>query len=174
MQLSWIGSGKGHQFGNRSHRQFRIDGKTDDVVSSDRDRREVLHRIEGHAFVKVHIGCHQRIGADHQCVAIRDGARDHGGAEIAAGARPIVDDHRLAPHRLQPLAQRAGQKIAGSARRLRHQQRHRARRVILPQRRRELAQGRQRQHAAQQAAEMRCHCCTPGVSMAGHYRTSEA
>ena len=63
----------------------------------------------------MHVRRHHRVGADHQGVAVGRGAGDRGGADIAAGAGPVLQHERLAERGLHPILDRADDRIAGAA-----------------------------------------------------------
>jgi hypothetical protein len=56
-----------------------------------------------------------RVGAHHQRVAVGWRRRDGGSAELAAGARPVVDDDRLLQDLLQLGAKAARGEVGGAA-----------------------------------------------------------
>ena len=70
-----------------------------------------------------------RLGRE-QGVAVGLGRRDVGGAERAAGARPVLDDHRLAPALRQPVGQDARDHVGPAGRRRRDDDPHGAVRVV--------------------------------------------
>ena len=110
LHLAGIGLSIGDQLGHRLHRQFGVHRDDDDVGASIGDRCEILHRVERHAFVEMHIRGHHRVGADHQRRAVGRGAGDRGGADVAAGAGPVFDHDRLAKRRLQPVHDARGRR----------------------------------------------------------------
>ena len=70
-------------------------------------------------------------GDGQQGVAVGIGFGDDLGADIAAGAGAVVDDDRLAPFARQPIGDDARHDIGGAAGGKRHDEFHRARRIIL-------------------------------------------
>ena len=93
------------------------------------------HRVEWRVFVEKDIAGHDGVGADHQRVAVTRRARDIGGSDIAAHARPVVDDDGLAPSGVEPFCHGAGEQIAGRARRIADHDGDRPRGIILRHRR---------------------------------------
>lgn len=58
------------------------------------DRCDVVDEIEVELFIERLINS-IRGGDEEQCVAIRWRSHDHFGADITAGARPVLDDESL-------------------------------------------------------------------------------
>ncbi len=66
-----------------------------------------------------------------QRVAVGIGLGDDFGADIAAGAGVVLDDHRLPPFARQPIGDDARHDVGGAAGRKRHHDLDRVRRIIL-------------------------------------------
>jgi hypothetical protein len=133
-----------------------MDRETDDVRAGVGNGREVLHRVERRIFVEKDVAGHDGVGADHQRVAVGRRARHIGGGDIAAHARPVVDDDGLAPRGVEPFGHGAREQIAGRARRIADHDGDRPRGIILRQRR----HGRDRDGKGQRTrkeADKRCH-----------------
>jgi hypothetical protein len=94
------------------------------------DRRDVAEEIELQILIE---RCVDGVGRDrHQHgVAIRRGARGGFSAEIAAGARPIVDNELLAELLGQPLSSQARDDVRPAPRRKADDDLHGTRRVRL-------------------------------------------
>ncbi len=100
-------------------------------VREQRDRNEVLVGVVGQLAVEKWIH-HQRAVDRHQeRVAVRVGLGDDLRADDRVGARPVVDDDRLAEFVGELLADEAGEEIRRPARRERDDQADRARRIGL-------------------------------------------
>ena len=72
-----------------------------------------------------------RRDGQHQRVAVRRRSYDDLGADIAAGARPIVDEEWLPEPLRQPLTDQARDDVGRAAGRNSHDQTHRPRRICL-------------------------------------------
>ena len=81
-----------------------------------RDRRDVADEIEIELVVERRV---DRVGErdQEQRVAVRRRAHDRLGADIAAGARPVLDDEWLAEPLRQPLADQARDDVGRRRRR---------------------------------------------------------
>ncbi len=84
-----------------------------------RHGREIAHRIEGHAREKARVDRERSRGAHQHRVAVGRRLRDDIGADVAAGARPVVDHHLLREAVAQFLRDRAGDDVGAAARRKR-------------------------------------------------------
>ena len=71
-----------------------------------RDRRDVADEIEIEIVVERRVD-RDRSGDQEERIAVRGRAHDRLGADIAAGARPVLDDEWLAEPLRQPLAHQA-------------------------------------------------------------------
>ena len=131
----------------RRHRQHQRHG------GDERDRHETV-RIVGELLVKRLVDGERRRIGEQQRIAVRRGLGRLFGADIAAGAGPVVDDHRLAPFLRQLLRHHAHQRVGRGARRRRHDDLDRPRRIGL-----RLAQGRKAKpdRRRQHKSHDRCH-----------------
>jgi len=95
VDLARIGLSIGDEFGNRSCRDCRIDHHDEGSKVNVGDRRNVTDEIESEVVVNRRI---ERVrGGNHkQRMAVRRCSRDEFSAEIAACARPVIDDDRSA------------------------------------------------------------------------------
>ena len=87
-------------------------GHSDDA----RDRRDVADEIEVELVVERRVDRVRRTDQE-QRVAVRRRAHDRLGADIAAGARPVLDDELLAKPLRQPLTHQARDDVGRAARR---------------------------------------------------------
>ena len=71
-----------------------------------RDRRDVADEIEVELFIERRVDCIRRADQE-QRIAVRGRAHDRLGGDIAASARPVLDDERLAEPLRQPLTDQA-------------------------------------------------------------------
>ena len=94
IELAGLRLGVGEQFLRRMHRQFRIDGEHIGAGGEDRDRHEILHRVE-RLLVEPRID-RMRDRDDEERVAVGRGLGGEIGADHAAGAGAIVDEDLLA------------------------------------------------------------------------------
>ena len=94
------------------------------------DRREVSHRIERQLGIERRV---DRVAgeADQQRVAVRCRLGDSVGGEIATGAGPVLDHHRLSQRSRQRLRDRPRHSVGGAARRCADQELDRLRWVIV-------------------------------------------
>src|SRR5262245_5584795 len=94
------------------------------------DRRDVADEIEIELVVERRI---DRVGRSDQeeRVAVCRRAHDRFGTNIAARARPVLDDEWLAQPLGQPLTHRTGDEVVSAARADWHDQTHRPRRIGL-------------------------------------------
>src|SRR3954453_9793914 len=78
------------------------------------DRRDVLNEIEVELVVE---SCIDRtIRTDQEeYVAVRGGARDHLGADVTAGTRPVFNNERLPEPLRQPLSHQPGDDVRRAA-----------------------------------------------------------
>ncbi len=119
IQLAGVGRGVIDQLPNGMHRHRWIDH---DDIRHHRQRRDVGERQR----VVLQIGIEARIDrqdadvTEQQRVAVRRGARDRGRADGAAGAWPVVDDHRPAEDRRDLICDRPRQDVGQAAGRERH------------------------------------------------------
>lgn len=90
----------------------------DQQVRGGRDRHhrfEVLDRIETGVPVKPRIDRLRTLRGQHQGVTVLRCPGDQRGADIAAGAGAVLDDHRLAERDRQARAECAGDRVVGAA-----------------------------------------------------------
>jgi hypothetical protein len=98
--------------------------------ADERHRRDVAHKIETEVVVERSVDRVRR-HAEQQRVAVRRRAHHRFGRDIAAGARPVVDDDSLAQAIRQPLADHAGDDVGRAAGRNLDDEAHRLRRIRL-------------------------------------------
>ena len=89
-----------------------------------RDRRDVADKIEAEVVVQCRVERVNRRNVE-QRVAVRRRAHDCFGGDIAAGARPVLDDEWLAETLRQRLTDQACKEVRRAARRLADDQVHR-------------------------------------------------
>jgi hypothetical protein len=150
IELARVGLGERDQLGHRARRDRRIDHQDIGLRPDQADRREVGLGVEIDLLVERRVGGEDGVVAGEQRVAV--GRRvGHGlGRDVAAGARPVVDDDRLPQDLLKLAAEDAGEHVARPARREGDHQHDRPGRVVRGARRRHVAQqhkqpGQQRQ-----------------------------
>src|SRR5512132_3613068 len=93
------------QFRNRLDRHLWVH---DQHVREPRDqayRLKILLRIEREILVDERVDRMRAHGADEQRMTVARRARDRGGADVAACARPVVGDERAAVFLLQALGE---------------------------------------------------------------------
>ena len=142
VDLARIGLGVGDEFGKRLCRYRGIDRDNIGAAANAGDRRDIFDEIEVEVFVE---RCVDRVRGHHlhqNGVAVRLRAHDRFGADIAAGARPILDDELLAETLAGRLRYDARQAVGGLTGRKADDHAHRLRRIGL--RPGELRDGRKR------------------------------
>ena len=123
-----LGLGLGDELGDGLDPDRRIAHQGLVELGGDRHRHQVVH-LERHLLVDMRIHRDQRIGTEQPGVAVGRGARDLGGAEVAAGAGLVVDDDRLLQRDLHLLGRLAHDDVARPAGRKRQ---HDANRPLRP------------------------------------------
>ena len=106
VDLARIGLGIGDELGNRLGRNRWIDHHDEGRADDARDRRDVADEIEIELVVERRVDRVRRQDQE-QRIAVRRRAHDRLGADIAAGARPVLDDEWLAEPLRQPLTHQA-------------------------------------------------------------------
>jgi hypothetical protein len=99
------------QLGDRIGRHRRIQHQHVRRNRDQGDRREVLDRVVRHLAVQADVDRVRRQCALEDRVAVGRAFRDQVGADVAAGARSVVDDHRLSPGDRELLSDRAGDRV---------------------------------------------------------------
>ena len=130
VDLARIGLGISDELGNRCRRHRWIDHHDQGNGADARHRRGVADEIETQVVVDRRVDGVRRHG-EQQRVAVRGGAHHRLGADIGAGARPVLDDEWLAQPLRQPLTDEASDDVGRAAGRNRNGQAHRPRRVGL-------------------------------------------
>src|SRR5262245_40520953 len=129
-ELARIGLGISDELGNRFGRNrwiyYHDEGDADDAG----DWRDVTGKIEIEVVVECHVPRVSRSSLQ-QRVAVWWRAHDRFGAKIAACARPVLDDERLAKALRQPLTHHAGDNVGAAAGRPADDDAHRPRRISL-------------------------------------------
>ena len=97
----------------------------------DHAHRHELRRVVPELRIEQPVDHQRRRRRGEQRVAVGLGLVRRGRADVAGGARPVVDDHRLAPLLRQLLADVARQQIGAAAGRERHDDAHRLLRPLL-------------------------------------------
>jgi len=94
------------------------------------DRREVLHRVERQRPIE-RAGARHGAGVQQHGVAVRRRLCHRVGTDVAAGARPVVDHHRLLGQLLELQRDDLGQHADPAARRVGHDDMNGAIRIAL-------------------------------------------
>ena len=131
-------------------------------------------RIEAQGLVEQRMGGERPGLRREQRVAVGLGGGDIGGAERAAGAGSVLDDHRLAPALLQLVGDDARREIGPAARRRRDDDAHRVVRVaggrVLGLR----VRRRSREHRGERGADQPPHDAAPAFAAASCSAASAA
>ena len=135
-----LGLGERNEFLRSLGRKRRRHHHDERVFGEQRHRREVGLAV-GQLLVHRRI---DRLGRDHEPErqSVRLGLGDHVGAEHAVRAGAVVDDHRLLPEFVEPLADQPRDGVGAAAGCVRHHNPHRAGWIAL-----RLREGRREQQA---------------------------
>ena len=117
------------------HRQRGIHHQYVRLRAHQRNRRKVFNRIKAKMFVETGVRAEGGVVTRHQRVAVRRRFGSYFSADIAAGARTIFHDHRLAHALGELLADQACEDIRGPARQVRRDEAQWLHRIILRARR---------------------------------------
>src|SRR5215212_11558394 len=79
------------------------------------NRCEILDRIEAESLIEAYVRAKRRVVAGNKRVAVGRRFRGKLGADVPAGAGPVLDDHRLSHALLQLLADEAREYVGGTA-----------------------------------------------------------
>jgi hypothetical protein len=114
IELARIGLGVGDELGNGGGRERRVHHRDVRHAGHAGDRRDVANEIEGELVVE---GVVDRVRRNHleQRVTVRRRLHHGLGADIAAGARPVLDDHLLTEPLGEPLRHQTGQDVRPAA-----------------------------------------------------------
>ncbi len=129
VELARIRLGVGNELLHGVGRHRRID---DEHIGDARDedhRDEVLDVVVRHLRIQARIDRVRADRAHFERVAVGRRLGDEFRADVAARARPIVDDDALAPGFGEVLRDLAGENVGGAARRKRHDEADRLRRI---------------------------------------------
>ena len=114
VDLARIGLGIGDELGNRLGRNRWIDHHDVGEAEDASDRRDVADKIEIELVVERRVDRVRRTDQKER-IAIRRRAHDRLGADIAAGARPVLDNELLAEPLRQPLTHQARDDVGRAA-----------------------------------------------------------
>ena len=129
-ELARIGLGIGDELGKRLGRNRWMDHHDKGAADEARDRRDVANEIEIELVVKRRIDRVRRTDQEER-VAVRRRTHDRLGGDIAAGARPVLDDEWLAEPLRQPLTDQAREDVVRAAGGKADDDAHRPRRIGL-------------------------------------------
>jgi len=96
-----------------------------------RDRREIRQRVERDLREHVRVDHHRAVEAEQQRVAVGRGLRHLLGADVAARAGAVLDDHLLAEADAERLGHHARAVVGDAAGGERHHDAHRLRGILL-------------------------------------------
>src|SRR5262252_7454922 len=114
IDLTGIGLGISDQPGNGLRWERRVHHQDPWSAAQARDRREVADKIEAEVVVQGRVERIDRRNVE-QRGAVRDRAHDCFGGDIAAGARPILDDEWLTETLRQRLTDQACKEVRRAA-----------------------------------------------------------
>jgi len=113
----------GYELRKGVRRNKRIQHQDERQVDEGRNRRDVANEIVIEVAVKRRVDRVVRVDQE-KGIAVRRSLHDHFGPDVPAGARPVVDDDRLGPSVIQPLADQSGEDIVRATRRKGDDQAH--------------------------------------------------
>ena len=151
VDLARIGLGVGDELGNGLGRNRWIDHHDNGNAADARDRRDVADEIEIELVVERRVDRVRRSDQEER-IAVRRRAHDRLGGDIAASARPVLDDELLAEPLRQPLTDQARDDVGRAAGGEADDDAHRPRRIGL--RPRDARHGRQRGSARGQMQKL--------------------
>src|SRR3954466_1907272 len=125
-----LGFGEGNKLGNRLGGDRWVDHHDGGLAAYARDRRDVADEIEIEVVIERRVDRVRRIG-EQQRIAVRRRAHARLGANVAAGAGPVLDDKLLTEPFGQPLRHRACGGIGRAARWKTDYDTHRPHRIIF-------------------------------------------
>ena len=121
--LAWVLLGARNEVRQRRVRRLRVHHQDERKLDQRRNRHE-RRRIEAELRIDV-LADRERAGRrDQERVAVGLGFEHRLGPEVRRGARPVLDDHRLAPARRELLADDARHRVEHVAGRHRHHELH--------------------------------------------------
>ena len=120
----------GDEFRNAHGRHRRVDHHDGRIARQARDGREVAAKHEVEPLVERRID-DVRSNDDEERMAVRSGARDRFDRDIAAAARPVLDNERPAEPVGEPWRDQARDNVDTAAGRTGYNQPHRPRRIGL-------------------------------------------
>ena len=129
-ELARIRLGIGDELGKRLGRNRGMYHHDEGTADQARDRRDVANEIEIEFVVKRRIDRVRRTDQE-QRVAVRSRAHDRLGGDIAACARPVLDDELLAEPLRQPLTDQTREDVVRAAGGKADDDAHRPRRIGL-------------------------------------------
>ena len=132
---------------HRPRRKRRMNDQHVGCGRGERDRREILDRIEGHFGEEARVDRERSRRAHQDRVTVGRGLGDDVGADIAARAGPVVDHHLLREAHGESLRDRARDDVGAAARGKGHDEADRLRGVGIGRRGR--AQRRYRERSRQ-------------------------
>ena len=103
-----VGAGEGEEFAQAAPGSLGVDDQQDGADRDAGDGRQVAERVDGHLRAVEPLVGHQHVGGgEEQGVAVLLRLRHGGGAEVAAGAGPVLHHHRLAEDGREALGDHA-------------------------------------------------------------------
>ena len=147
-QLAGLALREREQLFHRMHRQALVDQQHARALGHEDHRLQVFRGVVAQVVVELH-GAVVRDGGEHQRVAICRALGHAFGAGVAAGARLVLDHHRLTQARRQAFAHHAREHVGRAAGGVGHHQLHGARGIRIL---REGGQGERAQAQGQQRA----------------------
>ena len=130
VDLAGIGLGIGDELGDGLGRKRRIDHQDESIAVEAGDRGNVARDGDGALLIERYVDG-VRGGDKKERIAIGRRTRDRLQREIAAGTRPVVDDHRLAEPLRQRLTDEPRDDVGRAAGGNEDHQCHRPRRISL-------------------------------------------
>ncbi len=141
IQLARLRFRERHELLDRIDAEPGIDDQQVGAGPDEAHRRQILERVVFHFPVEHGVDRERAGNRNADRVAVGSGPGDERGAEVAARAGTVLDDHRLAERRRELLREHARDQVGRAAGGKGHDQVDRARRPVLRIGRRRLRRG---------------------------------
>src|SRR6516225_757024 len=130
VDLAWIGFGVSNELGDCFSRNGQIDEHQVGHADDPRNWRYIAHKVELEIAIERRITRIRKIRQKER-IAISRRIRDHLSSDVAAGARPVLNDEWLPGSLLQPLTHQTREDVVPAAGSIPDHPAHRPRRIGL-------------------------------------------
>ena len=129
--LAWLSLGQSNQFGRVFGREVVVGHQHVTGRSHRGDRLKVFEGIKAGIFVERRIDHVGAVGREHKGVAVGAGLGHMGGANVAAGSRPVLHHEGLSAQVAELLRHDTRNRVIGATGGLGHHHRHRLAGVLV-------------------------------------------